>query len=160
MDRDATIRRRLITVFIVSGLLGVVVALVGVLAIVGYHRGQYQLDNRSEPSTRTESTTSRSDADAIATARRWCQLADLPASAHSITVVTEGNMMTREFTITFRAPVEDIRSWLAASPGIDVADIPTDEPTYTLTPTLQEATFGEVAVDEFTHTVIIHTYWS
>jgi hypothetical protein len=146
MDRDATIRRRLITVFIVSGLLGVVVALVGVLAIVGYHRGQYQLDNRSEPSTRTESTTSRSDADAI--------------SAHSITVVTEGNMMTREFTITFRAPVEDIRSWLAASPGIDVADIPTDEPTYTLTPTLQDATFGEVAVDEFTHTVIIHTYWS
>ncbi len=149
MDRGAVIRRRLLTVALVAGVFGAALVLVMGLAFFGV------LSRILLPCD-----TCRDDHSALATALAWCQLAELPDTAEVLSVDVAGSEFTREFTITFRAPVDDVRGWLVASPGIDLADIPADEPTYTLTPVLKGAVFGEVIVDEFTGTVTIHTYWS
>ena len=75
---------------------------------------------------------------------------------------TEGSMFTREFYVTFTAPMADINAWIAASPG--TRDV-TPEPdgygsmVYKIKPG-GGAQFAEVLVDPKMQTVAIHAFWS
>lgn len=93
--------------------------------------------------------------------KEWARLNDYPASATDFTVKTRGGPFTREFTVTFVAPLEDIDAWLNQSPG-----------TKDVTPTTKGfvrryeiepgggAQHAELEVDERTNTVWINAWWS
>ena len=71
-------------------------------------------------------------------------------------------MFTREFVVTFEAPMMDIEAWLVASPGttdITPETNTTGELIYSVTPG-GGAGFAEVKVNPQTQTVTIRTYWS
>ncbi|MEM8672186.1 MAG: hypothetical protein AAGG48_32020 [Planctomycetota bacterium] len=50
-------------------------------------------------------------------AQRWARMSPLPGTASGLHVETRGGPFTREFTIRFYAPSEDLNSWLDSSPG-------------------------------------------
>lgn len=98
---------------------------------------------------------------AIAATRKWARLSEFPATASDITIKATGSMFTRQFTVTFVAPLEDINSWLGKSPG-------TKDVTPTATGSVRKyeiepgggAQHAELEVDEGTRIVKIITYWS
>ena len=98
---------------------------------------------------------------ALEATREWARLNEFPATASAISVETKGNLFTREFTVTFVAPLEDINTWLHKSAG-----------TKDVTPTVMgsvrryelessgTAQHAELEVDERTRKVKIKTFWS
>src|SRR5262245_5516751 len=50
-------------------------------------------------------------------AREWARLAPYPASAEDLTSRQVGGPFTREFEVSFRAPLADIERWLRVSLG-------------------------------------------
>ena len=93
--------------------------------------------------------------------KEWARLNDFPETATDVSVETTGSMFTREFTVTFVAPLKDINSWLNHSPG-------TRDVTPTTTGSVRKyeiepgggAQHAELEVDERTRTVKIYSYWS
>ena len=93
--------------------------------------------------------------------KEWARLNDFPATATDVSVKTTGSMFTREFTVTFVAPLEDINSWLNQSPG-------TKDVTPTTMGSVRKyeikpgggAQHAELEVDDRTRTVKINAYWS
>lgn len=94
-------------------------------------------------------------------ALEWARMNPLPRSASEIETNTGGSMFTRACIVRFTAPLADIDAWLAASPGTQ-AVTPKREGTvrkYSITPG-GGAAFAELTIDEQTHRVTIHAYWS
>jgi hypothetical protein len=97
----------------------------------------------------------------IAITLEWGRLAPFPESERDFTIHATGNMFTRGFRTHFKAPIADIRAWLANSPG-----------TQSLTPERKGsqlpyeikpgggAQWAEVTVDEKEESVDIYVYWS
>lgn len=93
--------------------------------------------------------------------KEWARLNDFPATATDVTVETAGGPFTREFTVTFVAPLKDINAWLDQSPG-------TKDITPTTTGFVRKyeiepgggAQHAELEVDERTHIVKINVWWS
>jgi hypothetical protein len=98
---------------------------------------------------------------ALDTTREWARLAEYPASANDFRVQTAGSMLTREFTVTFTASLNDIDDWLKRSPG-------TAEITPVITGSVRKyeiepgggAVGAEVEVDDGSGTVTINVCWS
>ena len=99
---------------------------------------------------------------ALSTCYEWARLDQIPDTAEDVSVKSVGSMFTREFRISFRAPVSDVNSWLATSPGTKEA-IPEllDDGTrvYNIKPG-GGAQFAKVSVSKEGTKVRIHTYWS
>ena len=100
---------------------------------------------------------------AIETSLTWTRMSPLPESAKNIDVLVEGSMFTREFEVEFEASEEEIKAWLADSPGTAVSYLPryaSAKETISYKIDESEALFAQVTVDWETLTVVIHTYWS
>ena len=97
----------------------------------------------------------------LETARTWARLDPLPATATNLSVNTQGGMFSREFVITFTAPMKDIDKWLASSPGTaGVAPTRTGSERIYKIKAGGGAQFAQVKVDESNGRVEIYTYWS
>lgn len=98
---------------------------------------------------------------ALAATKEWARLNEFPANASKISVKTTGNMFSREFIVTFVAPMDEIDNWLNRSPG-------TKDVTPIVSGTVREyqiepgggARRAELKVDEQTGKVTIKTFWS
>ncbi|MCX5685541.1 MAG: hypothetical protein NT049_17935 [Planctomycetota bacterium] len=55
-------------------------------------------------------------------------LAPFPDSATVLSVITRGNLFTREFEISFRAPAADIKAWISQSPRLRDHPSPMPDP--------------------------------
>lgn len=98
---------------------------------------------------------------ALEATTKWARLNAFPASATHINVEIMGSMFTREFTVTFKAPLADINSWLNECPGTSSVTPTKVGPvrTYEIEPG-GGAQSARLEVDEQTGTVKINTYWS
>ncbi len=98
---------------------------------------------------------------AVNVSREWARVAELPVPTWWVGVDTRGSAFTREFVLDFNASSEELDAWLAASPGIQDADITESgsQITYSIAPG-GGAQFAEVVVDRETGAVRIRTYWS
>ena len=98
---------------------------------------------------------------ALDATKEWAQLNDIPATATNLTVKTQGNMFTREFTVEFDAPLTEIDKWLSESPGTKSVTPRTDGNVrhYDIEPG-GGAKHAELELDESQSHVKIHTYWS
>lgn len=107
-------------------------------------------------------TGSTHQASAIATAREWGRLVEIPATASILTSEALGSSFTREFTITFRDTPGNIRSWISASPGPASATRSVDDSGWTLYeyPAGGGAAFAEIRVSPEGDVVRIRTFWS
>lgn len=101
-------------------------------------------------------------ASAIATAREWGRLAEIPATASILTSQALGSSFTREFTITFRDTPSNVRTWIASSPGPASATRSVDDSGWTLYeyPAGGGAAFAEIRVSPEGDVVRIRTFWS
>lgn len=102
------------------------------------------------------------DAQAIKVTREWARLDPFPQTATQVDVVVEGSAFSREFTVTFIAPLKDIDAWLESSPG--TADLPpgminSGVRIYQIEPG-GGAQHVELRVDEKRQQVSINAYWS
>lgn len=99
---------------------------------------------------------------AIRSTKEWARLSDFPATMSDFHIDTGGNMFTREFRITFRDSPENIRRWLASSPGPASATPKTDASGWLIYdyPAGGGAVFSEVRVSPSGDEVRIRTYWS
>ena len=59
----------------------------------------------------------RSEACALSTIAEWTGTSPLPKTAYGIRVRSVGSAPTRELTVEFKAPREDVERWLRESPG-------------------------------------------
>ncbi len=102
------------------------------------------------------------DRQAIEISRERARMDLFPTSAAQIEVDAIGSMFSREFVVSFSAPLADINTWLAASPGTAGA-LPdraiNGVRIYQIKPG-GGAQFAEVKVDDKAEKVTIHTYWS
>ena len=98
---------------------------------------------------------------ALSTAKDWAQLNDFPTTTTNLTVDIEGSIFSREITIQFDAPIEDIKDWLNESPGTkDIEPIINGSThKYSIQPS-GGAQHAEVILDVETEHVWINTYWS
>ncbi|TWT29205.1 hypothetical protein KOR42_55460 [Thalassoglobus neptunius] len=98
---------------------------------------------------------------ALDATKEWAQLNEFPVTATNLTVETQGNMFTREFTVEFDAPLADIENWLRKSPGTNSVTPTTDGDVrhYDIDPG-GGAQHAELELDESQGHVKIHTYWS
>jgi hypothetical protein len=98
---------------------------------------------------------------ALQATKEWARLVDFPDSAEEIEVETTGSMFTRQFTVTFTAPLDDIDEWLRQSPGPSEATPAESGATrrFEINPGggAQGAT---LEVDNESGTVRINVYWS
>lgn len=93
--------------------------------------------------------------------REWARLADFPENAKIISVEKLGSTFNREFQLKFTAPAENVRKWLAASPGISQA-VPVIEENierYSIKPA-SGTQFAEVIYNLETNEIHIRVYWS
>ncbi len=99
---------------------------------------------------------------AIAATIAWARLAPFPKSVSMLNVETHGSALTREFTITFEAPVHDIETWLVKSPGTkEITPVLQKDGSYKYSITTGEgAAFAELFFFKKNGRVLIHTYWS
>lgn len=97
----------------------------------------------------------------IDAAKSWARLDPIPRSASRVIVTTRGGLFTREYTVTFWAPLSDVNAWLATSPGTKgvTAQVSGSSRTYVIEPG-GGARYAEVKIDEGAKTVKILTYWS
>jgi len=101
-------------------------------------------------------------ASAIATAREWGRLAEIPATASILKVETKGSAFTREFVVTFRDTPANIRTWIASSPGPSSAERMIDASGWTTYEYKAGggALFAIVTVSPAGDEVRIRTFWS
>ncbi|TWU35598.1 hypothetical protein Q31b_50330 [Novipirellula aureliae] len=94
-------------------------------------------------------------------AQQWARMAPLPDSASGLVIETRGGPFTREFTIRFNAPSNDVNSWLDKSPGTSELKpvVNGNIRVYTVEPG-GGAMHAEVMVDDDLGSVSIHTFWS
>lgn len=95
-------------------------------------------------------------------ALEWGRLAPLPETATGFKISTEGGMFTREYRTIFYLPEDDLAAWIAASPGLQDAQIQTAEDSsqkYTIKPG-GGAQYAEAVIDFDFGRVQIYTYWS
>lgn len=105
--------------------------------------------------------TDRDNSEEIQITREWANLAPLP-EATDLKVETKGSSFTREFIVTFTAKSDDIKKWIATSPGTkDVSPTKNDkgELVYRIKPA-GRAQFAEVTISADGTKVKIRTYWS
>lgn len=100
-------------------------------------------------------------ASGLEAAQQWARMAPLPDSASGLAVDTRGGPFTREFTIRFNAPRNDVNTWLDKSPGTSKLKPMVDGNirVYTVEPG-GGAMHAEVMVDDDLGSVSIHTFWS
>ena len=100
-------------------------------------------------------------ANGLEVAQKWARMSPLPETAIGLHVGTRGGPFTREFTIRFNAPPDDLDSWLDSSPGTcNLKPVVNGQSRiYNLEPG-NGAMHAEVTVDDDTNLVVIHTYWS
>jgi hypothetical protein len=101
-------------------------------------------------------------AEMIALTLEWGRLAPFSETAYNFSIHTEGNMFTRSFRASFSAPEEDIRKWVAESPGLQEAAIdltPEGKQRYSIQPG-GGANLAEVTIDFKSCTVEIYVSWS
>lgn len=98
---------------------------------------------------------------AISATKEWARLNDFPKSFKVINLEVLGSMFTREFVVTFKAPLDDIDKWLEESPGTAnvTPSIDGSIRNYTIEPG-GGAQHAELKVDEEAETVRIRVYWS
>ncbi len=104
---------------------------------------------------------SRVRSSGLEVALQWARMAPLPESASDLAVETRGGPFTREFTIRFNAPRDDVKAWLDKSPGTSKLT-PAGKDNiriYTVEPG-GGAMHAEVKVDDNLGSVSIHTFWS
>jgi hypothetical protein len=92
----------------------------------------------------------------------WGRLSPFPQNATNLTVQTEGNLFTRSFRASFSAPKQDIKTWLANSPGTRETTpqtMPDGRLKYVIAPG-GGANIAEVTVDFETNTIEIYVSWS
>lgn len=101
-------------------------------------------------------------ASAIATAREWGRLAEIPATASILKSEALGSSFSREFRVTFHDTPANIRSWISASPGPASATRSVDDSGWTLYeyPAGGGAAFAEIRVSPEGDVVRIRTFWS
>jgi hypothetical protein len=101
-------------------------------------------------------------ASAIATAREWGRLAEIPATASIVKNEATGSAFTREIAVTFRDTPANIRTWIASSPGPASASRSVDASGWTIYEYKAGggALFAEVAVSPAEDEVRIRTIWS
>lgn len=99
---------------------------------------------------------------AIATAREWARISEIPATATDLNIATAGSAFSREFTISFRDSPANIRVWLSASPGPASANPALDSSDWTIYrySAGSGAQFAEIRVSPAGDRVVIRTYWS
>lgn len=99
---------------------------------------------------------------AIATAREWGRLAEIPATASILKAEGKGSAFTREIVVTFRDTPANIRTWIASSPGPSSAT-PTVDGTGWTTYEYEAgggALFSIVILSPAGDEVRIRTFWS
>jgi hypothetical protein len=101
-------------------------------------------------------------ASAIATAREWGRLAEIPATASILKAEAKGSTFTREFAVTFRDTPANIRTWIASSPGPSSATRSVDASGWTTYEYKAGggALFAIVTVSPAGDEVRIRTFWS
>lgn len=101
-------------------------------------------------------------ASAIATAREWGRLAEIPATATILKTEATGSAFTREIAVTFRDTPANVRAWIASSPGPSSATRSVDASGWTTYEYKAGggAQFAEVAVSPAGDEVRIRTFWS
>lgn len=99
---------------------------------------------------------------AIATAREWGRLAEIPATASIVKTEATGSAFTREIVVTFRDTPAHIRTWIASSPGPSSATRSVGASGWTTYEYKAGggAQFAEVAVSPAGDEVRIRTFWS
>ena len=97
----------------------------------------------------------------ITTVREWARLDPLPPGVEDLKIITTGSMFTRGLRVNFYAPMHEIESWLASSPGTAgmTPEFRGDIRVYKIQPG-GGAMFAELSVDPSDGHVHIHTYWS
>lgn len=100
-------------------------------------------------------------ANGLEAAQKWARMSALPETATCLHVETRGGPFTREFTIQFTAPSDDLNSWLNRSPGTSKLNpvIKGRFRVYNVEPG-NGAMHAEVTVDDGANLVVIHTFWS
>ena len=101
-------------------------------------------------------------ASAIATAREWGRLAEIPATASILKAEATGSAFTREFAVTFRDTPANIRTWISSSPGPASATRSVDASGWTIYEYKAGggALFAEVTVSPTGDEVRIRTFWN
>lgn len=105
--------------------------------------------------------TDRDNSEEIRITREWANLAPLP-DATDLKVEIKGSAFTREFIVVFTAKSDEIKEWIAKSPGTkDVSPTRNDkgELIYRIKPA-GGAQFAEVTISADGSKVKIRTYWS
>jgi hypothetical protein len=82
--------------------------MLGLLGYVLYILGRAQ--DASIPANR---------ASAIETTLTWAKLPPFPVADRDLELQIKGSPFTRQFIITFKAPTETIKKWMATCPGLD-----------------------------------------
>jgi len=115
----------------------------------------------SQTNTNTLKPGSADYESAWETAQEWARFSDLPTTADSIQIQTEGGAFSREFVIYFSAPPADIQRWLDESPGSKnvTPEINGGVRRYRIAPG-GGAQSVVITVDENEQSVEIRTYWS
>jgi len=99
---------------------------------------------------------------AIATAREWARIAEIPTTATDLNIATAGSAFSREFSIRFRDSPANIRAWLSASPGPASTSPTLDSSDWAIYHYSAGggAQFAEIRVSPAGDQVVIRTYWS
>ena len=101
-------------------------------------------------------------ASAIATAREWGRLAEIPATASILKTEATGSAFTRQIAVTFRDTPGNVRIWISSSPGPASATRSVDASGWTIYEYKAGggALFAEVTVSPTGDKVRIRTFWN
>ncbi len=102
---------------------------------------------------------------AIAPACEWAGASPLPPSATDLHVQASGNMFARDLRIRFQAPADDVRDWIARSPGPNAPtarriEEPDGTVRYFMEPASGGAVHAEITISPDGGRVEIHSIWS
>jgi len=104
----------------------------------------------------------QNDKSAVKTVEEWVRLAPISSCDTNPTVETTGSMFTREFLVEFSCDPDELKKWIASSPGLNDARVSKNKgqkQIYTVTPG-GGAAAARVEIDQQSNTVYVHTYWS
>ena len=95
----------------------------------------------------------------IDTVRLWARLAPLPRSTRHLRIDGTGKLFDKTYVITFEAAPEEVRQWLASSPGTSEQSsmAKTDGDHYLIWP--RDAAYAEVSVTPDYRSVRINAFW-
>lgn len=97
----------------------------------------------------------------LETSRLWARLAPLPASTTQLQISAAGELFSKRYVVSFEATVDDIKTWLADSPGPSAYPperLPDGTMKYRIEP--RDAAFAEVDVSADQQHVKIRAAWS